>query len=108
MVGVKLLLVTWYFPPANTIGAVRMGKFAKYLSRQGYDIRVLTGGDWGLPETLPLEIDPSLVHGARRRDLTEMPGPIAALRDWLKGRGPPGQSQPPPNSAPPNGAAPQV
>ena len=86
-VQVKLLLVCWYFPPANTIGAVRMGKFAKYLSRRGYDFRVLTGRDWGLPETLPLEIDPGLVHSARWRDLNEMPRPVVALRDFLKRRG---------------------
>lgn len=87
----KLLLVTWYFPPANTIGAVRMGKFAKYLSRRGVDFRVLTGRDWGLPETLPLEIEPALVHQARWRDLNELPRPARAVRDWLKRRGQPVQ-----------------
>jgi glycosyltransferase involved in cell wall biosynthesis len=88
---VKLLLVTWYFPPANTIGAVRMGKFAKYLSRRGIDFRVLTGRDWGLPETLPLEIDPALIHQARWRDLNDLPRPVRNLRDWLKRRGQPVQ-----------------
>jgi glycosyltransferase involved in cell wall biosynthesis len=99
MASVKLLLVTWYFPPANTIGAVRMGKFAKYLGRQGYDFRVLTGRDWGLPETLPLEIDPGVVHSARHRDLNEMPRPARALRDWLKRRGQPVQGTLPRNSS---------
>jgi glycosyltransferase involved in cell wall biosynthesis len=86
---VKLLLVTWYFPPANTIGAVRMGKFAKYLDRRGIDFRVLTGRDWGLPETLPLEIDPALIHQARWRDPNALPRPVQAARDWLKRRGQP-------------------
>ena len=84
---VKLLLVTWYFPPANTIGAVRVGKFAKHLSRRGYDFRVLTGRDWGLPETLPLEIDPALIRAARWRDLNALPRPVLALRDFVKRRG---------------------
>jgi glycosyltransferase involved in cell wall biosynthesis len=96
---VKLLLVTWYFPPANTIGAVRMGKFAKYLSRRGVDFRVLTGRDWGLSETLPLEIDPALIHQARWRDLNELPGPARTLRDWLKRRGQPVPGMLPPISS---------
>ena len=96
----KLLLVTWYFPPANTIGAVRMGKFAKYLSRRGIDFRVLTGRDWGLPETLPLEIDRRHMVQARWRDLNELPRPVRAFRDWLKRRG-----QPVPGVLPRNSSA---
>ena len=30
----KILLVTWYFPPTNTMGALRVGKFASYLHDQ--------------------------------------------------------------------------
>ena len=56
----KLLLVSFWFPPTNAIGAVRVGKFAKHLHQAGHDVRVLAG-----PEldnlTLPLELPAELV-----------------------------------------------
>lgn len=57
----KILVVSYRFPPFNSIGAVRIGKLAKYLSRAGHDVRVLTCGDQPLPKTLSLEISPDLV-----------------------------------------------
>jgi hypothetical protein len=38
----KLLVVSYFFPPASIIGAVRITKFVKYLLRFGWDITVLT------------------------------------------------------------------
>ncbi len=56
----KLLLISFWFPPTNTIGAVRVGKLAKYLHQAGHEVRVLAG-----PEiddlTLPLEVPAHLV-----------------------------------------------
>jgi len=56
---VKLLLISWYFPPHNDIGAVRTGRFAEYLHRSGHDVWVITGkreqGDQSLPCALPEE-----------------------------------------------------
>jgi len=37
----KILILSWYFPPANTIGAVRLGGLAEYLHEAGHDIRVV-------------------------------------------------------------------
>jgi glycosyltransferase involved in cell wall biosynthesis len=50
----KLLIVSWYFPPVNTIGALRVGKFARFLIERGHDLAVVAGSRWGPPETLPL------------------------------------------------------
>ena len=36
----KILIVSWFFPPANTIGAVRLGNLAGYLEKQGHDMSV--------------------------------------------------------------------
>src|SRR5690606_9255782 len=53
---VKILFVAWYFPPSNTIAAVRLGKLAKFLTRATHDIRVLTPKDVPYAPTLPVEI----------------------------------------------------
>ena len=48
----KVLIVSFWFPPANVVGAIRVGKLARYLDRHGYEVRVLTtniGGDQSLP-----------------------------------------------------------
>lgn len=52
----RILLVSYYFPPFNSVGAVRPGKLARYLHEQGHDVRVLTCSNQPYPEGLPLEI----------------------------------------------------
>ncbi len=38
----KLLLVSWHFPPHNTIAAIRLGKLSAFLQARGHDVRVIT------------------------------------------------------------------
>ncbi len=58
----KVLIVSFYFPPTNSMAAVRVGKFAKYLPSFGWEPLVLTVDKIkGLQQTLPLEIDNSNV-----------------------------------------------
>lgn len=58
----RILLISYFFPPYNTIGAVRTGKTAKYLFRFGHDIRVISAKDQLLDESLPVEIQESNVY----------------------------------------------
>jgi glycosyltransferase involved in cell wall biosynthesis len=54
----RVLIVSFWFPPANVVGAIRVGKLARYLDRHGYEVRVLTtkiGGDLSLPLEIPIE-----------------------------------------------------
>jgi len=51
----RVLIATFAFPPSNVIGAVRVGKLARYLDRSGHDVRVLTT-DIVADRSLPLEI----------------------------------------------------
>lgn len=56
----KLLLISFWFPPTNAIGAVRVGKLAKYLLQAGHEVRVLAGP--AIDDlTLPLEVPAQLV-----------------------------------------------
>ncbi len=58
----KVLIVSFHFAPANTIGAVRISKFAKYLPEFGWEPVVLTADTVKTqPQTLPLEIDEAKV-----------------------------------------------
>lgn len=52
----RILLISPYFPPYNSIGAVRTGKFAKYLIDNGHEVRVISAATPELSSTLPLEI----------------------------------------------------
>ncbi len=52
----RILIVSYAFPPYNDIGHVRVGKTAKYLARFGHDVRVLTANDQPYTPSLPVEI----------------------------------------------------
>jgi len=54
----KVLVISYAFPPTNAIGAVRVGKLAKYLPEFGWEPVVLTADRREhIPQTLPVEID---------------------------------------------------
>jgi hypothetical protein len=53
--AMKVLIITFAFPPANVIGAIRVGKLARYLDCRGHDVRVLTTNIVE-DRSLPLEI----------------------------------------------------
>lgn len=38
----RILLISYYFPPFNSVGALRPSKLAKYLVDQGHDVQVLS------------------------------------------------------------------
>jgi hypothetical protein len=50
------LFVSYFFPPYNSIGAVRVGKTVQYLTEFGYDVRVITAKDQPVPRTLQIDI----------------------------------------------------
>ncbi len=66
----KVLLVSYYFAPQNTIGAIRPTKLAKYLARMGHEVTVLCGmGIDGL-------LDPTL-----EADLAELQD-VHVVEEW--------------------------
>ena len=58
----RVLFISYFFPPYNAIGAVRVGKLAKFFHAFGHDVRVVTARDQPLQPTLPLEIPEERVH----------------------------------------------
>lgn len=58
--SMRILLISYWFPPSNVIGAVRAGKLARYMREAGHDVRILAGP--ALPPLgLALEIPETLV-----------------------------------------------
>lgn len=53
----RILICSYHFPPHNTIGAVRVGKTAKYLVKHGHYVQVLTAAKIPLVgNSLPVEV----------------------------------------------------
>ncbi len=73
----RILLVSYWFPPSNVIGAVRAGKFARYMREAGHDVRILAGPAQP-PLGLALEIPEALVSRP------EVPSGEAPARSGLR------------------------
>lgn len=58
----RILIITWFFPPANTIGAVRLGGLVEHLLQSGHDVHVITPNEIPAEQTLDKAIDPSRIH----------------------------------------------
>jgi hypothetical protein len=74
---VKILLVSWYFPPTQTMGAIRVGKLAKYLHECGHEVRVLTARDPGYAQTSRIEIPAERIHATGWADVNAVPRSVA-------------------------------
>src|SRR3954469_21113017 len=86
--AMKVLILSWYFPPSNTIGAIRVGKLAKYLMRGDVDVRVVTAREPDLSKTLPLEIPAERVTWTRAIDVNRPIDVVGNLRNRLLRRAP--------------------
>lgn len=82
----KILIVSWYFPPCSTMGALRVGKFAKYLRASGHDIRIVCAKDQPYAMDHPVEVPDEVIHYSRGYDVNWLPVMVQKLRVWLKNR----------------------
>ena len=99
----RILVVSYYFPPLGLSGVQRTAKLVKYLPDNGIDVSVLTvnpGAYFAFDETLSDEldrpgitvhrtgsVDPTQIPGMRRRTVG-LPaegrrGPMARLSQWI-------------------------
>ena len=53
--GLKILFISYFFPPFNAIGAVRTGQTVRRLLEAGHDVRVISANRQGLPATLGMK-----------------------------------------------------
>jgi hypothetical protein len=76
--GVNILLIAQAFPPFNTSGALRVGRFASFLLDRQHDVRVLTASPLPYPRGLNLGIPAQRVIETRSFD------PFAMLAKWRR------------------------
>jgi len=53
--GLRILFISYFFPPFNAIGAVRTGQTVRRLLEAGHDVRVISANRQGLPATLGIK-----------------------------------------------------
>lgn len=82
----KILIVSWYFPPCNTMGALRVGKFAKYLVGEGHEVRIVCAKDQPYAMDHPVEVPGDIIYYSRWRDVNWLPAKVQSLRVWLQNR----------------------
>lgn len=76
----RILLISYYFPPYNIVAAVRTGKTAKYLWQHGHEVRVLTTQRLPFAANLPLEIPTDAVIRTRRIDTCWLSSQVQRMR----------------------------
>ena len=74
--SVKILLLSFHFPPDAPIAATRAPKFAKYLLESGHDVRILCASDPQAHVAHALEIDEARIIRTDWRDLGALPGEV--------------------------------
>ena len=68
------------------MGALRVGKFAKYLVSEGHDIRIVCAKDQPYAMDHPVEVPTEIIHYSRGRDVNWLPAMVQKIRVWIKGR----------------------
>ena len=77
----KILLVSYVFAPANTMGALRVTRLASFLINAGHDVRVLAAIDSGWPPTLDCDFPNEQVLLTPELDINWLPRRLATLRN---------------------------
>lgn len=76
----KVLVVSWYMPPYLTMGALRVGKFCKFLHQSGHELKILSCADLPFAKNLPLEIPEELILRTGSLDVNGLPKAVQKVR----------------------------
>jgi glycosyltransferase involved in cell wall biosynthesis len=85
----RILLVSYFFAPANSMGALRITRLASFLMHRCHDLRVLTAADPGSPPTLNCDFPSEQVLRTAQLDINWPPRQLAALRNAFRDAPPP-------------------
>jgi hypothetical protein len=105
----RILLVSHFFAPSNTMGAVRVSRLATFLMKAGHDVRVLAAVNSGWPPTLDADFPDRHVLRTSQLDINGLPRRLAMLRNPLSVTTRPGansgRSRATPSDLPPGAGA---
>jgi glycosyltransferase involved in cell wall biosynthesis len=85
--NMKILVVSFRFPPYNAVGGVSVGKTVKYLVALGHDVRVVTARDQQVPTTLSMEVDAHAVMATGWLNPMRVAEVVAGGRDHVAATG---------------------
>jgi glycosyltransferase involved in cell wall biosynthesis len=93
----RILIVSWYYPPANDVAALRVGTLSKYLHETGHEVWVLTGQRPQDDESLPVPLPADRVLRAPWFDVDDLlfPWKWRLIRTRAKSNTPPSPPGPP-------------
>src|SRR6266550_6140280 len=57
----RILILSWYFPPANDVAALRLGKLAEFLRDSGHEVWIITGARDHPDQSLPTSLAPERI-----------------------------------------------
>jgi glycosyltransferase involved in cell wall biosynthesis len=98
--SMRILIVSWYMPPFNTMGALRVGKLCKFLNEQGHDVRVVSCRKLPFERTLTLEFPEERIVRSGYWDVMCLPKAVQRVRVALGGGRDTGDAAVPPASSP--------
>lgn len=82
----RILVISFHFPPSNVIGAVRVGKTAQYLARFGHDVRVVSAAQPLSRRPLKVDFPEDRVVYARWQDLDAPWNAVLSLGNRVRAR----------------------
>lgn len=82
----RVLFVSFFYPPFNSIGGLRVSKMTRYLHEAGWDVRVLTSAHDDVAADQPVELPEDLVIRAPYWDVNALPKMLLG-RDRVRSSG---------------------
>lgn len=66
------------------MGALRVGRFSKYLVGEDHDVRIVCAKDQPFAMDHPVEVPTDIIYYSRWRDVNWLPAKVQMVRVWLK------------------------
>ena len=73
----KILILSWYFPPVNAVAAIRTGKMARFFLEAGHDVKVITARKSDPNRSLKVELPADCIHETDWIDVDKFIHPLS-------------------------------
>lgn len=83
----RILIISYFFPPYNNIGAVRVGKLAEYWLGKGHDVKVISAFDQPFEPSLPMRFPEERVSYTHWINVNAIPEMVSGGRKKIAKQG---------------------